>query len=129
MKQQPEYQLQVAVCDYLRAQYPNVFFLSDTVASVKLTISQGARNKKIQCQEFKCPDLMIFEPRHGLHGLFIELKSESPYKQNGAIKASQNDHLQKQLDTLSALYQKGYSASFQWDIDEIKSLIDWYLKV
>ena len=125
-KNQPEYQLQVAVCEYLRAQYPNVFFLSDTVASVKLTIPQGARNKRIQCQKFKCPDLMIFEPRNGFHGLFFELKAQSPFKKDGGLK--KDEHLEAQQLTLDNLCSKGYLASFQWDIDEIKSLIDWYLK-
>lgn len=60
-KQQPEFELQKMVAQYLRIAHKNVFFLSDTVASVKLTIPQGARNKSIQCPTFSCPDLMIFE--------------------------------------------------------------------
>lgn len=40
MKQQPEYQLQVQVSRYLSVQYPSVLFLSDTVASLKLTYPQ-----------------------------------------------------------------------------------------
>jgi hypothetical protein len=85
-KQQPEYELQVAVSRYLSYQYPDVFFMSDTVASIKLTQAQASRNKKIQKNGFKTPDLLIFEPRKGYSGLFIELKIETPYKKNGEIK-------------------------------------------
>jgi hypothetical protein len=126
MKQQPEYQLQKAVCQYLRAQYPNVMFLSDTIAACKLTIPQQVRNKAIQCEGFKCPDLLILEPRGGYHGLFIELKTETPYKKDGGIKASKNDHLKLQAETLQNLRGKKYLATFAWDFDQIKQMIDDY---
>ena len=44
----PEYDLQKTVCQYLEMQYPKVLFLSDTIASVKLTKQQAVRNKAIQ---------------------------------------------------------------------------------
>ncbi len=122
-----EYQLQKAAVKYLRAQYPNVLFLSDTIAAVKLTMPQAARNKAIQCEGFKCPDLLILEPRGGYHGLFIELKTESPYKKDGGIKASQNDHLKLQHETILKLQRMNYKALFLWDFDLIKETIDWYM--
>ena len=42
MKAQPEYQLQVAVCDYLRVKYPGVMFMSDTIAAVIGAVVTGA---------------------------------------------------------------------------------------
>lgn len=129
MKQQPEYQLQKAVVQYLRVAYRDVLFLSDTIAAVKLTIPQAARNKAIQCDGFKCPDLLILEPRGGYHGLFIELKTETPYKKNGEIKASQNDHLKLQEQTLKKLSKMDYFACFRWDFDTIKLTIDKYMRL
>jgi hypothetical protein len=43
MKQQPEYQLQKQVCAYLSIQYNEVLFISDTIASVRLTMPQAIR--------------------------------------------------------------------------------------
>lgn len=126
MKKQPEYQLQVQVCRYLMLQYKNVLFMSDTVAQVKLTIPQSMRNKAIQKPEFKCPDLIIFEPRNGYAGLFIELKAETPYKRNGELKSS--EHLQGQDETMKKLKGKGYLCEFAWSFDIARKIIDEYLR-
>lgn len=124
----PEYQLQVAVCKYLSVQYPGVDFLSDTIASVQLTSRQAARNKAIQKNGFKCPDLLILTPTETYHGLFIELKVATPFKANGEIKASQNDHLEKQYNQLNKFINRGYYACFAWDFEMAKKIIDNYFK-
>lgn len=121
-----EYQLQKAICQYLDLQFPDVLYLSDTVASVKLTIPQAARNKAIQKQGFKCPDLLILEPRNGWHGLFIELKTKSPFKKNGELL--KNEHLEGQWETIEKLNRKGYKACFSWSFDQTKEIIDGYMK-
>jgi hypothetical protein len=123
-----EYELQKAVARYLSYQYPDVDFMSDTIASLKITKIQGARNKLIQKNGFKCPDMLIFEPRKGYFGLFIELKNQSPFKKDGSIKASQKDHLKLQKECLEKLSSKGYYAVFSWSLDMTKKIIDDYLK-
>lgn len=127
-KKQPEFELQASICRYISYQYPEVFFISDTIASLKLTPAQANRNKKIQKFGFSCPDLLILEPRNGYCGLFIELKVESPFKKNGEIKASTNDHLKHQLEAINKLNEKGYKALFSWNFDMTKQIIDDYLK-
>lgn len=127
MKNQPEFQLQCAVCEYLEMQFPKILYMSDTVASLKLTFPQMARNKKIQKSDFHCPDLMILEPRKGYHGLFIELKVVSPYLKDGKT-LKKSDHLTGQQDTLIKLNLKGYHANFATGFDEAKEIIDNYLK-
>lgn len=123
-----EYELQKAVCKYLSYQYSEVEYMSDTIANLKLTMQQASRNKAIQKNGFKCPDLIILEPRNGYHGLFIELKLETPFKKDGSIKASKNDHLKGQLETIERLNSKGYFACFTWGFDMTKEIIDNYLK-
>ena len=130
-----EYHLQKSICQYLRAQYPKVMFLSDTVANVSLTIPQQVRNKAIQNSDFKCPDLLIFKPKFIFyddptyyHGLFLELKTESPFRKDGKIKASQNDHLKLQQETLFKLSLLGYKAEFAWSFDMAINIINEYLK-
>lgn len=126
--QHREFTLQQQVSKYLKYQYPTVMFLSDTVANLKLTETQKKRNKSIQCQNFKCPDILILEPNEDYKGLFIELKIDTPFKKNGEIKASKNDHLKNQLKTITELNSKGYYACFSWSFDMTKKIIDTYFK-
>ena len=122
-----EYELQKSVARYLSYQYPDVEYMSDTIASVKLTERQAGRNKLVQKNNFKCPDILIFEPRNNFCGLFIELKIEPPFKKDGTIKASQKDHLKLQHECLLKLTSKGYKAVFSWNFDMTKQIIDEYL--
>lgn len=123
----PEYELQKQVCAYLKTHYSDVLFMSDTIASVKLTAAQGARNKAIQKDGFKTPDLIIFEPNKYYRGLFIELKVESPFKKDGTLK--KNAHLEAQQKSINDLNDKGYFALFSWGFDMTKRFIDDYMKL
>ena len=62
MKNQPEFQLQKQVCNYLNLKYKDVLYLSDTIAFLQLTIPQRVRNSTIQKRGFHCPDIIIFKP-------------------------------------------------------------------
>lgn len=123
-----EFDLQVAISRYLSYQYPDVLFISDTIANLKLTPMQAGRNKKIQKSGFKTPDLLILEPRYGSSGLFIELKLETPFKKDGSIKASANDHLKGQMESIELLNAKKYKSCFSWGFEMTKNIIDEYLK-
>jgi hypothetical protein len=125
MKNQQEFILQKAVCNYLNVKYPDVLFLSDTIASLRLTTPQQVRNKSIQKQGFKCPDLLILEPNRHYKGLFIELKIKSPFKKNGELYV--DEHLQGQQKSMQELTDKGYLCFFKWEFDDIKELIKWYM--
>lgn len=132
-KGQPEYKLQVAVCEYLRLQYRDVIFMSDTIASLKLTKPQQQRAKAIQKTDFHCPDLLILEPRtfadgEYFAGLFLELKIVSPYYKSNPTVLKVDPHIEAQAESIQRLNKKGYHATFAWDFDEIKKLIDSYLK-
>ncbi len=126
MKQQREFELQKMIAQYLRTAFPKVKFLSDVRASTRLTIPQQVRQKAVQADGFACPDMIIFAVRHGDAGLFLEIKAESPFKRDGSLKKS--DHLGAQYRALSELLAEGYRASFVWNFDRARTLIDWYLK-
>ena len=122
----PEFELQKAVCNYLRLAYPSVLFDSDTIANVKLTAPQQARNKAIQKEGFKRPDMCIYFPTEIHSGLFIELKVESPYKKDGTLKSG--EHLRGQYMTMKHLEMLGYKCSFAWTFEMAKEIIDNYLQ-
>ena len=122
----PEYELQRTCVTWLRYSYPKLLFMSDTVASVKLTMPQAVRNKSIQCPDFHCPDIIIFKPTDKYHGLFIELKAETPYKKNGKLKSG--EHLWKQRETMERLEKLGYKCSFCWSLEMFIGLVNSYLE-
>ncbi len=124
-KNQPEFNLQCAIAEYLRRVYPHVKFLSDVRASLKLTIPQQVRSKRIQADGFACPDLMIFAVRGNYGGMLLELKAESPFRKDGLLKV--DPHLARQADAIEALQAEGYHADFYWDIDTAMTAIDRYL--
>ena len=122
----PEYQLQRQITAYLSIQYPGVLFLSDTIANLRLSVPQRVRNKAIQKDGFSCPDLLILQPNKRFKGLFIELKTKSPYKKNGEL--FKNDHLENQQKAIKQLNYLGYYATFSTGFDETKKIIDHYMK-
>jgi hypothetical protein len=124
-KQQPEYELQKAVCQYLELQYPDVLFVS-TGIPFNLRPEQGARIKAINKSNFKCPDLIILEGRRGWKGLAIELKAKTIFKKDGSLL--KNEHVEAQEKSIFGLVDKGYFAQFAVGFDEAKRIIDWYLK-
>lgn len=124
-KNQPEFELQKSICRWLNVQYPKVLYLSDTIASVKLTIPQQNRNKLIQKNGFKTPDLLIFEPNKEFKGLFIELKVKSPFKKDGTLL--KDEHLEFQQKTINDLKKKGYYACFSWSLEMTLDIINRYM--
>lgn len=123
--QYKEYDLQCTIADYLRRRHPSVLFNSDIKGSVKLTMPQAARMKKLYCNDFAVPDLMIFEPRKGQAGLCLEIKTASPFKKDGTLKKS--EHLERQQMALARLIERGYAAHFVWDVNQAFQIIEEYL--
>ena len=120
-----EEQTHIAICKYMKLQYPNVLFSSES-SGLRVTISQAKRLKAMRsCSGL--PDIMIFEPRKSYYGLFLEVKKEGSvvFKKDGSIRSDK--HLKEQEEILFQLQQKGYFAQFVIGFDEAKSIIDYYL--
>lgn len=124
-----------AVCDYLRYAYPKVLFNSDLSGSMKLTIGQARAFKNLRSNR-GFPDLMIFEPRHCYHGLFIELKKEGhdiyckrKIDAAGYPVLKDDDHIREQFKMIHALEKRGYKACFCVGFDEARKVLDEYLKL
>ncbi len=119
-----EESLQLAVCNYLRHQYPNVIFTCDLSSGMKLSIGQSVKASKMKSSR-GLPDLMIFEPQSGYHGLFIELKTTDPFKKSGELR--KDTHLEEQDFIMKQLYKKGYCCHFGYGFDQCKYIIDSYM--
>lgn len=119
-----EESLQIAVSNYLRLQYPNVIFTSES-SGLRLTIGQASKAKKMRSSS-GLPDMIILSPQKNYHGLCLELKSKSPFKKNGLLK--KDSHLEEQNRILGELILLGYMAVFATGFDEAKNYIDLYFK-
>jgi hypothetical protein len=118
---------QIALCNYIRLQYPKVVFNSDHSG---IRVGQGLAMKVKQLHsENGIPDLSIDEPRGGWFGLKIEMKAtgNSPFRKTGMLK--DNDHLRKQWKMLMRLSNKGYFAGFCTGFIEAKEVVDWYMSL
>lgn len=123
----PEQRLQNAVCDYIRAQYPNVLFMV-SASGFNTDNRKGAQLARMQNPTKGWPDLFIAQRGSGIcSGLFIELKPEKArLKKKDGTWAS--DHIENQSKVHEMLHDRGYKAEFAVGFDEAKKLIDDYLK-
>lgn len=120
-----ESDVHLQVCKYLKLQYPNVLFISDFAAGMKMTKGMANRQTMLKSNH-SFPDLMILEPCGGYYGLFIELKRDrgALYKKNGSYIKS--EHIEAQITCIDVLNKKGYCATFACGFDEAKNVIDYY---
>ena len=105
-----EEETHIAICKYLKLQYPNVLFTSES-SGIRLSIGQAKRLKAMRsCSGL--PDIMIFEPRKSYYGLFLEVKRDGTtiYKKDGDLR--KDKHIQEQEEILHQLKQRGYFAEF-----------------
>jgi hypothetical protein len=126
MRKQEE-RLQSAIARYIRVQYPNVVFTSE---SSGIRVPMGlAVQMKAQRSKHKLPDLIILETNEKFSGLMIELKKDrkSIYKKDGTFRKS--EHVEAQRDTLRLLKSQGYMAVFGCGFEETKNIIDYYMNL
>jgi len=120
-----EESIQIQVCTYLKLQYPKLIWVCDFAAGIRLNIGQAVKAKKLRSSK-GLPDIMIFKPNKFYHGLFIELKTVTPYKKGGDLKS--NEHLELQANILDRLSNEMYYASFAVGFYEAIEIIDNYME-
>lgn len=116
MKKQPEYGLQKSFARWMESQHPTVLFFSDAAAHVAKTMIQQVRANALSKSGEKQPDMFIAFPASGFHGLFIEFKTETPFKVDG-VTLKKNPHIEAQAETMQRLTVAGYATAFAWSLD------------
>ena len=123
-----ERNLTTKVAQYLQMAYPKVIYRFDLAADQRLSIQQATRNSKLHGRWSRgFVDLTIFHKSGDYGALFIELKVDTVYKKDGELKKS--EHLRRQAEFHMMLRERGYKAEFGCGFDEIKALIDNYIKI
>jgi hypothetical protein len=111
------------ICNYIKWQHPKVLFNTD-MSGIKLTMGQAVKMKQLRSNK-GFPDIQILHPAHGKAGLFLEVKKESPYKQNGELKS--DEHLKEQEEIINKLIKLDYEAYFVWNYEQAICIIEKYL--
>lgn len=126
MRKQEE-RLQTAVARYIKTQYPNVIFTSES-SGLRVPMGLAVQMKK-QRSTHKLPDMIILESNDKYKGLMIELKKDrnALYKKDGTFRKS--EHIEKQRETLMLLKIQGYMAVFCCGFEDAKNVIDYYMSV
>jgi hypothetical protein len=119
----PERILQLQLSQWLKAQYPDLIFWSND-SGEKKSIGLAKLNKRMRSGS-KIPDLWISEAHGGYFGLYIELKTSTPFKKDGTLKA--NPHAEAQSKMLDELNARGYMASFGVGLESSMATIKMYL--
>lgn len=89
--------------------------IAHTHAGTRVVCSGGARLKAMGMQT-GFPDLFLAVPRRGMHGLFIEMKSET-----GRLEPSQRE-------MLALLSEQGYATAVCRSLDDFQDVVDSYLQ-
>lgn len=132
---QSEKALHAAVARYIRLQYPDVIFFTDSGSGAYFKGPQGALTKARQTElnsvdragnPDRCPDMFIAKPSGRFHGLYLEIKREGTRlkKKDGAWASA---HLEEQAATLRRLRLAGYYACFAVGWDDVINRIDNYI--
>jgi hypothetical protein len=103
---------QIAIINYLKAQYPNALYCA-SAGGLKTSYTQAARMKMMGYKR-GFPDLQICEPIGQYHGLFIEMKKEDGYPSP------------EQKVWVSELEKRGYRALVCKGFEAAKKAIDDY---
>lgn len=121
-----EAQEHLMLCTYIKQNYPDVIFTTDCSG---LRVTMGTARKLPYLRSGNgIPDILIFEPRGGYHGLMIEMKATGVIvnKKDGTIR--HDEHLIEQNEVLRHLRAKGYMAEFAMGFEQGKALVDAYMK-
>ena len=101
-----EHILQQRIVAWIEATWPDVVIAVNPYSGMRMTSRQAIAAKR-QGLRPGLPDLAIYEPRGGYHGLFIELKIDGSriVKKDGSPVS---EHVARQLDIAAKLNERGY---------------------
>lgn len=144
-----EQAIQIEFCDWLRLNFPNVHFRSDTASGAFNSKHEKDLHNRQQSSTSE-PDITILAARRGYHGLLIEIKADGVnlkmrrdgkkirvYK-NSKGKIIERDykirlkgdwaslHIEKQAKVLTDYNEIGYFARFGVGLEACKKFACWY---
>lgn len=105
--------------------YPRAIYAVDP-AGIRLGAGLASEVKRKRCKNWKTLDMPIYHPNKKYHGLFLEIKKETPFLRNGELSADKT--IQEQQKTISELLELGYYACFVWTYEQAVIVITKYFE-
>lgn len=120
-----EEDLHIAICNYIKLQYPKVFFMSDA-SGLRMPIGLAVKFHKMHSSHSQL-DIIVLHPSKSFNGLVMEVKRglNEVFKNNGEYRNSK--HVIEQNKSIEHLTDLGYMVQYVFSFDEAKELIDEYL--
>jgi len=121
-----EESLQISISKFLKLQYPNIYFMSDS-SGLRLPMGLAVKAKRQRSKHAQL-DLVILNPNNKHNGLILELKKDRSevYKKNGEFR--KGEHIEEQNKSIAHLNSVGYKAIYVFSIDEAMQVINDYMK-
>ena len=130
-KARPEEILHQQCAEYLKIQYPDVYFTFDPsgeyVGSKNSKGWQRVKATKAKKSDHAHLDMIILEPNGKFKGALIELKAKSPFKNNGDLL--KNEHYEAQMKEMNNMAAKGYFCIFVWEFHQFVTVINKYMEL
>jgi len=120
-----EKQLHIAICQYIKMQYPNVYFLSDP-SGIRMSIGMAVQLKKTRSNDAQL-DIVILEPNNTHRALILEVKRDFSEVFKKDMTYRNNKHVKDQNKSIKKLDSKGYFAVYVFSFDMAVEIIDKYL--
>lgn len=109
-----EFEAQCSLAKYLEENHPDILFCA-SAGGARTSISEA---KRMKASGYKrgFPDVFIYEPRGGFHGLSIEMKKEK----GGVVSKHQKQWKE-------SLIRKGYKATIAKGFEAAVKILEDYL--
>lgn len=121
-----EEKVQIAFCEFVKSEYPDVIFACDLASGMKLPIWIAAANKKMRSERGH-PDFNAAEPRGPFIGFYLEIKSDGVIVWNKDESLRKDKHLEEQNYMLAKLRDRGYYAQFGIGLEDCKNQFKNYM--
>lgn len=109
-----EHKHQCAFVRYIRMKYKDVLFSASVAGSVQMSVQQWKRATDSGYTK-GFPDIVIYEPCGGYHGMAIEMK-----RKGGSVRSEQKN-------VLKMMCERGYCAVVCYGADEAIDALDKYM--
>jgi len=122
-----EEDVQLALCEYVRKKYPQVWYRSD-LGGVWLPFKLAKINKRLQ-RGRGFPDFSLPLRTVLYAGLYIEIKKsrDELFKKDGSMRGSK--HIAEQRECLRWLRSQGFFAVFGAGLDNCMDVVDFYMRL
>lgn len=116
--------LHKAIAKFISNDYPRVIF-SFEPSGMRVPMGIRMEIKAKTPPNWKGLDIPIHFPNKKYHSLILEVKTETPFRLDGQLKADKT--IEEQAKTIEEHNRLGSFACFVWSLEQAKEVINLYM--